>query len=299
MSFSRCREEVIARHAGWRPGVPALPRLAVGLVLALSASLATAADGWLSSYDEAMAAAERTGRPVLTIFTGSDWCPHCRTLEHNVLQTDTFLDWARDRVVLLMIDLPQQGISTEERRARSKVCIRYGVRVFPSALVIAPDGSKIALQTGYTGQSATTWVASIGSQLPDMPETRGRDAVFSTIHDAVATSRTARKPVLVMVSRAGDEEATTAVNSLIRDPEFEALTRDNFVVAAVPQPVEAEPTEQVGQLLAGADLPGDGVEIIVTEDGRTPLFTQSGSEPPHRVVTGLRRFLAARKTHRW
>jgi hypothetical protein len=299
MSFSRCREEVSARHAGWRPRVPALPGLALGLAIALSASLTTAADGWLSNYDEAMAAAERTGRPVLTIFTGSDWCPHCRTLEHNVLQTETFLDWARDRVVLLMIDLPQQGISTEERRARSKVCIRYGVRVFPSALLIAPDGAKIALQTGYTGQSAPTWVASIGSQLPDMPETRGREAVFSTIHDAVATSRTARKPVLVMVSRAGDEEATTAVNSLIRDPEFEALTRENFVVAAVPQPVEAEPTEQVGQLLAGADLPGEGVEIIVTEDGRTPLFTQSGSEPAHRVVTGLRRFLAARKTHRW
>jgi thiol-disulfide isomerase/thioredoxin len=299
MSFLRYRKEVITCRAGRWPRVSLLPRVATALVLALSASLATAADGWLSNYDEAMAAAERTGRPVLTIFTGSDWCPHCRTLEHNVLQTDTFLAWASDRVVLLMIDLPQQGISTEERRARSKVCIRYGVRVFPSALLIAPDGSKIALQTGYTGQTATTWVAAIGSHLPEMPDTPGRDAVFSTIHDAVATSRTARKPVLVMVSRAGDENATTAVNSLIRDPEFEALARDNFVVAAVPQSVEAEPTEQVGQLLGGADLPDDGVEIIVTEDGHTPLFTQSGSEPPHRVVTGLRRFLAARKTHRW
>lgn len=276
--------------------------LVAALLVAILATPAAAADGWLSNYDEAMAAAERTGRPVLTIFTGSDWCPHCRTLEHNVLETDTFEDWAADRVVLLMIDLPQQGISTEERRARSRVCIRYGVRVFPSALLIAPDGSAIALQTGYTGQTAETWVATMAGHLPPAPsmrQARVGEAVFSSIHDAVATSRTARKPVLVMVSRAGDSDAETTVNSLIRDPEFEALTRDNFVVASVPQPVDPVASEDVETLLGGVDLPNDAVEIIVTEDGRTPLFSQSGRQPAHRVVTGLRRFLAARQTHRW
>jgi thiol-disulfide isomerase/thioredoxin len=134
--------------------------------LLAAASPLAAAEGWLTSYEEALAAAEQTGRPVLTIFTGSDWCPHCRTLENNVLHTETFKEWASDRLVLLMIDLPQHGISAEERKARSRVCVKYGVRIFPSALLIAPDGSKIALQTGYSGQSAVTWVASMSGHLP-------------------------------------------------------------------------------------------------------------------------------------
>jgi hypothetical protein len=34
--------------------------------------------------------------------------------------------------------------------------------------------------------------------------------------------------------------------------------------------------------------------VIVTDDGETPLFTESGAQSPQRIVSGLRRFLAAR-----
>ena len=66
-------------------------RCAVALVACalLAAPAAIASDRWLTSYEEALAKAQETGRPVLTIFTGSDWCPHCKTLEQNVLETPT------------------------------------------------------------------------------------------------------------------------------------------------------------------------------------------------------------------
>ena len=69
-------------------------------------------------------------------------------------------------MVLLMIDLPQQGISAEERGVRSRVCIKYGVRTFPSAVLIGPDGGRITAQTGYVGQSADAWVAALDGHLP-------------------------------------------------------------------------------------------------------------------------------------
>ena len=120
-----------------------------------------AADGWLTSYEGALEAAREQQKPVLTVFTGSDWCPHCRTLEEQVLHTQTFRAWAEGRVVLLMIDLPKQGISAEERAVRSRVCIAHGVRTFPSVALIDPDGQRITVQTGYVGQSADTWVAAM------------------------------------------------------------------------------------------------------------------------------------------
>ena len=84
----------------------------IAVIAAIFAGMGSvqAGDHWLRDYEDAMAAAEQSGRPVLTIFTGSDWCPHCVTLEKKVLETDQFLAWAANRVVLLMIDLPQQGI---------------------------------------------------------------------------------------------------------------------------------------------------------------------------------------------
>jgi thiol-disulfide isomerase/thioredoxin len=277
--------------------------LALVAVLALAATC-PAGDAWLTSYEDALAAAERSGRPILTIFTGSDWCPHCRTLEENVLHTETFSRWAQDRVVLLMIDLPQQGLSQEERQVRSRVCIKYGVRTFPSALLIGPDGAKITGQAGYKGQPADAWVAAMEGHLPPVAEVakpEGKaEEVISSLDEAVETARDAKRPILIMVSRRGDAEATTRMASLIKDPEFESLARENFVVATVPQEPDDASTEagDLDDLLGGAAVASADVELIVTDDGKTPLYTQSGAQPPHRVVHGLRRFLAARQTVR-
>jgi hypothetical protein len=130
-----------------------------------------------------------------------------------------------------------------------------------------------------------------------------KEEVLSSLDEAVETARDAKRPILLMVSRRGDEEANTRVASLIKDPEFESLARDHFVVANVPRQPEGATTARgqddgLDDLLAGATVAGDGVELIVTDDGKTPLYTQSGAQPPHRIVTSLRRFLAARQSVR-
>jgi thioredoxin-related protein len=286
----------------------AASRLAAAVFIALAvAGSALANDRWLRNYDDAMRAAEQTGRPVLTIFTGSDWCPHCVTLEKKVLDSQQFLAWAENRVVLLMIDLPQQGISQEERHARSRVCIKYGVRTFPNTVLIAPDGAKIMAQSGYHGQTPEAWLATMEKHVPapvlaENPEDEER--ILSSIDEAVETARDSRKPVLLLVSRPSDSAAKTRVATLIKDPEFDSLTRDNFVVAQVP-PRDESAGEAVGQptgvpvdLLGGENLPPEAVEVIVTEDGETPVHVESGSQTATRIVTGLRRFLANRQAAR-
>lgn len=277
-----------------------LARRAAGAALALLLTLfSLTAHGetrWLTEYSAALAAAEETGRPVLTVFTGSDWCQHCRTLERNVFETETFRTWAEDRVVLLMIDLPQQGISLDERKARSRICLKYGVRSFPSVVLVAPDGTAITTQSGYHGQEAETWVAALETRLPSR-SVAAANRVHSSLDDAVATARDAKRPVLLMVSRPGDAGATTRVASLLNDPEFESLARENFVVAQVP-PAGAADAETMGRLLGDEELPPEAVEIVVTDDGRTPLFMETGELEPQRVVTGLRRFLAGRQPAR-
>ena len=275
-------------------------RLGLALLVVASAVAARGDVRWHTDYATALAAAEETGRPVLTVFTGSDWCQHCRTLERQVLETAEFRGWAEERVVLLMIDLPQSGISIEERKARSRVCITYGVRSFPSVVLLAPDGKKITGQSGYHGQTAADWVAVLNGHLParSLADT---NRVHSSLDEAVASARGARRPVLVMVSRAGDTGATTRLASLMRDPEFESFARENFVVAQVPPADGAAGTPDeaaVGELLGGEALPAEAVEIVVTDDGHTPLHAESADQEPGRVVSGLRRFLANRQASR-
>lgn len=287
-----------------------------------SAVAAEHAAGWHTSYDAAMAEAEQSGRPLLVLFTGSDWCPHCRTLEKNVLQTATFRDWAEGRMVLLMIDLPRQGISEAVRVERSKVCIQYGIRSFPAVLLLGPDGSRLAEKRGYEGQTAASWVADMAQHLPAAPpattvtasrpvapqvaaaprESQGEGAdVLDSLDKAIETARGTKRPILLVVARPGDKAARSHSDSLINDPEFAPFVQEHFVVAHVPPSADngSQEAASLETLLGGVELPPEAVELIVTDDGQTPLFSQSGAQPPARIVHGLRRFLAARQAARF
>jgi thioredoxin-related protein len=294
MSMTRGQGRIELR----RPSCGTAGRMAFALFLVVVATAARGSDRWLTSYEAALAASQESGRPVLAVFTGSDWCQHCRTLERNVLQTEAFQIWAEERVVLLMIDLPQNGISLEERKARSRICIQYGVRSFPSTVLIAPDGSQLATQAGYRGQTTATWLTSFEGHTPvrTVAVPTAKPQVHSSLDAAVETARGARRPILVMVSRPGDASATTRLASLLNDPDFESLAHENFVVAQVPAAISQQSAADaaVEELLGGDDLPPEAVEIVVTDDGHTPLFKESGTQEPRGVVSGLRRFLASR-----
>ncbi len=284
----------------------------LGALPGQSAPVASAAEAahqaWHTSYASAIAQAEQTGRPVLTVFTGSDWCPHCKTLEKNVLDSGAFREWAQRNVVLLMIDLPEHGITEAVRVERSKVCIKYGVRNFPAVLLLGPDGAKLAEKRGYQGQSPASWIADMAKSLPEQP---AKPAVVSTapavpgvldsLDKAIESARGAKRPILLVVARPGDKAARSHSDSLISDPEFAPFVRENFIVAHVPPTASSgtQEAESMENLLGGVELAPDAVELIVTDDGQTPLFSQSGAQPPARIVHGLRRFLAARQASRF
>ncbi|MFM9057825.1 MAG: thioredoxin family protein [Planctomycetaceae bacterium] len=275
--------------------------LAVRAALAWACLLlgsAVAGQGWLTSYEEAMEAAREQGKPVLILFTGSDWCTYCKLLEEKVLHTETFRNWAQDRLILVMIDLPKEGISAEERAIRSRVCIKYGVRTFPSVVLVGADGAKITTQSGYMGQAADSWVAAMDGHMPAREAATG--PAVASLDAAVETAREERRPVLVVVSKAGDSASKMRVASLIKDPEFGAFARENFVVAEAPAPGEAtgSPAGAPQSLLGEDGVAAEGIRVIVTDDGQTPLHSESGSQPPQRIVSGLRRFLAGREAVR-
>ena len=71
--------------------------------------------GWIVSLDEAVALSEKTGKPIMANFTGSDWCGWCIRLKAEVFDTPEFKDWASDNVILLLepiIEYAELGCNT-------------------------------------------------------------------------------------------------------------------------------------------------------------------------------------------
>ncbi len=291
--------------------------MVVAALAAVSCCTSWALDGWTDRPQTAFEAAQGSGRPILVLFTGSDWCPHCHLLEEHVLATEAFREWAKDRVELLVIDLPRQGITAAVREERSAFCKRYGVKSFPNVVLVAPDGTKIAAQPGYSRQAADVWIGLVGRKLegwsavaaarPSAPPpaaaavAAANDGVHEAVRDAVKEAESAKRPVLLVVSRPSDQASRMRTASLVNDPEFRSFAKDNFVVAEIAAHDDASAeraAEPLHSLLGGVALPPDEVELIVTYDGRTPLYTQSARQPTPRLISGLRRFLGARPTVR-
>ena len=65
-------------------------------------------DQWFVNWDKALAVAKKTGRPMLVLKTGSDWCYWCKKLHSEVLGTREFLDYAKDNLVLVYLDDPRR-----------------------------------------------------------------------------------------------------------------------------------------------------------------------------------------------
>jgi protein disulfide-isomerase len=121
----------------------------------------TSTDGpaWIENFDEAKAEAKKTGRPILADFTGSDWCVWCKKLKSEVYDTATFKAWAKDHVVLLVVDFPDQKPQTPALAAQNeKLAKTYGVDSYPSVLIMDSAGTKLG-QMGYEPGGPDSWIA--------------------------------------------------------------------------------------------------------------------------------------------
>ena len=119
---------------------------------------------WITNARKARAIAAQSRRSIVIAFTGLSWCPHCQKLETEIFDTQTFKDYARYNLVLLRVDFPKEGSekskSDEDKAAQAKgnvdkvkrdrdeLADMYGVRGFPTIVILNAASQKIAT-SGY------------------------------------------------------------------------------------------------------------------------------------------------------
>ena len=97
--------------------------------------------GWLTSWELAHRESLRTGKPIMALFTGSDWCGPCIALKKKVLKTQEFSQWATDNVVLLELDFPKNTNQSPALKGQNReLSNRYNIAGYPTVLVIDADG---------------------------------------------------------------------------------------------------------------------------------------------------------------
>jgi len=125
--------------------------LLAGLVLAMTASFATAAgDEWMIDFEAAKKKAAAENKDLLVDFTGSDWCGWCIKLVDEVFKHDSFKKGIADKFVLVELDFPKDKskLSDATQKQNAELQAKYGVQGFPTILLLDSKGRPFA-QTGY------------------------------------------------------------------------------------------------------------------------------------------------------
>jgi thioredoxin-related protein len=125
----------------------------------LSSASLSAADGWLSDFEKAKAAAETDKKDILIDFTGSDWCTWCIRLRKEVFDTKEFKESAPRNFVLLEIDFPEDKskLSAKEREQNDKLQAQFAVEGFPTIFLADAQGRPYA-QLSYEKGGAENYL---------------------------------------------------------------------------------------------------------------------------------------------
>lgn len=210
---------------------------------------------WSTSYTEVTANAQESGRPILALFTGSDWCPPCKQLEANVLSKDAFKQWARDNVELLYIDFPQGKPQSEEQKSANRALqARYEISGYPTVVFMTAEGEVISSQSGYGGMPLDAWIADAEQKLEG--HIRPNLKLTTDLATAVRSANSDKLRNLLVIH--ADEQA---YEHLIHNAAIVALAKQRLIVAA----------DSAKSLLA--NLPD------AREDAAATLIDMSGPKP--------------------
>ncbi|WDE97813.1 thioredoxin family protein [Lentisphaera profundi] len=120
----------------------------ISLALIFTATL-SAKDEWVTDYEKALKTAKAEKKHLLLNFTGSDWCGWCIKLDKEVFDTSKFKKYAKKELILVKLDFPRKGKQSKEEKAQNqKLAKEFGVRGYPTILILDPDG-KLIQKTGY------------------------------------------------------------------------------------------------------------------------------------------------------
>ena len=114
---------------------------------------------WMTDFAAAKAKAKAENKPLLVDFTGSDWYSWCMKLNKEVFSKKAFQDYATEAFVLVEIDFPSRKIkqSAELKAQNEALAEKYGIKGFPTILILDADG-KVIQQTGYQRGGAEKYV---------------------------------------------------------------------------------------------------------------------------------------------
>lgn len=135
------------------------------MLLYLSAQ-ACFSQNWVIDFLAAKERAQKIEKPILLVFSGSDWCVPCIKLERNIWKSESFKTYALENLVLYRADFPRKKKNQlpEQVSTTNKILAeKYNSEgYFPHVVLLHPSG-KVMGRLGYEKVGPEEYIKKIDS----------------------------------------------------------------------------------------------------------------------------------------
>lgn len=116
---------------------------------------------WQPDFQQALQTAKTQDKPIILVFSGSDWCAPCMKLENEIWSSDAFKNYSAKHFVLYNADFPRKKKNqpeSEQVKANKALAEKYNTKgFFPLVVVLNKDGEVLG-ETGYKKLSPNEYI---------------------------------------------------------------------------------------------------------------------------------------------
>ena len=134
----------------------------------LDTSMLNSDEIWLHNFEEAKTLAAKYDKKILMYFSGSDWCKPCILLKKEILETEAFLTFAKENLILLEVDFPQKKknrLSKEQMESNEALAERYNLQGAFPLIVVTDHNGRVLGNSGYQKNTVSEYIDQIQSML--------------------------------------------------------------------------------------------------------------------------------------
>jgi thiamine biosynthesis lipoprotein len=112
--------------------------------------------------DKAFELAQASGKKVMLVFSGSDWCIPCIRFNKQILSDSSFLSFAGENLVLLEADFPQRKkIAAPLRSQYDSLAAAFNPQgAFPQVVLLSP-GKKLLAHVPYREETPAGFISTL------------------------------------------------------------------------------------------------------------------------------------------
>jgi len=107
------------------------------------------------------------GKPILLVFSGSDWCTNCIRLNKEVLTDSVFLKFSNENLLLYNADFPQRKkLPADVVKRNELLAERYNPQGYFPFIALLDENENLITNIPYTRQSTDEFISQLNQFLP-------------------------------------------------------------------------------------------------------------------------------------